>query len=98
MKKTFRRYGQKFKLIFAIIGVILLLSGLHNVDIAMNSRLINYHSDMRLETEGCILRFPKLWDGDMLPNHQIIKMTDLYMLGMNLAIVGIIFLVAAVIL
>jgi len=92
------RYMQRFKLVFAMIGVILLLLGLHNIDISFNMKVINLYSDMRLEAEGCILQFPKLWDGDMLPNHQAIKMTDLHMLGMDFAIAGIIFLVVAVIL
>jgi len=98
MLKTFRRYRQKLKLVFAIIGVIFTLTSLHLTDISFNMKVINLYSDMRLETEGCILQFPKLWNSDILPNYQMIKMTDLYMLGMNLAIIGIIFLVVAVIL
>jgi len=96
MKKTFNRYRQKLKLIFAIIGVIFTLTSLHLTDISFNMKIINAYSDIRLETEGCILQFPKLWDGDMLPNHQLISMTELYLLGINLAIIGLIFLIIAI--
>ena len=96
MKKTFKKYRQKFKLLFAIVGVMLVLSSLHSLDIVFNAKIINAYSEIKLETEGCLLQFPKLWDGDMLPNHQLISMTELYLLGINLAIIGLIFLIIAI--
>ena len=89
------KYVRTFLLMF---GLVVLLVGMHNVDISYNMKLINSYSYAILDVNNCRLEYPELWNQDGFPNGSFMNSRELYMLGISLEILGVIFLLFAFIL
>lgn len=78
-----------------LFGIISLIGGMHNVDISYNMKIINSYSEASLDVSECRVTYPKLWEVDGLPSGQFLKGRDIYMLGIQLEILGVVMLTLA---